>query len=164
MAVRLAEDVDALVFEVRDSANKPVAGVPVGLQMIRADAAETLAWNSRTANDGRVRLPHLEHALRRVAGESYLPYASILGPLGVDRVAIDPSNLPDGPVRLVLPAYGSLRVRLEFPAGSQPPDSFWVYAVELGAGRQAGDYVRGRTHSLIATPADGHAGPGAGPF
>jgi RNA polymerase sigma factor (sigma-70 family) len=146
-----------LAFEVIDSHGAPAAGVPVALIMVRADGAEEVTWKARTGVDGRVVLPRVEESLRRSGIRNGLAYAALLGPLSVDRVALDTANLPRGPVRFVLPPVGSLRVRLAYPEGVSVPSDCWVHATELRPRRRPDDLERGERHSLHTTPQDGRA-------
>ncbi len=145
----------SVVFEVFDRRGAPVAGAPVGLQMARGFNASGIAWRGWTGADGRVRLPNLEHAMRQGYDSTYLPYAGVLGPLGIDRVALDPANPPDGPVRFVLPAFGSLRVELRLPPDAHGALDFWVSAVEIGASRSSAPPVRGYEFPQLAKPVNG---------
>jgi RNA polymerase sigma factor (sigma-70 family) len=147
----------SVVFEVVDRRGAPVAGAPVGLQMARGFNASGIAWRGWTGADGRVRLPNLEHAIRQGYDSTYLPYASVLGPLGIDRVALDPANPPDGPVRFVLPAFGALRVELKLPPDAHGASDFWVSAVEVGASRSSAPPVRGFEYRQLAKPVNGRA-------
>lgn len=146
-----------LVFEVVDGEGTPIVGVPVGLVMVRADSAEQIAWEARTGADGRVVLPRLEESLRQSGIPNGLAYAAVIGPLAVERVAIDTSNPPQEPVRFVLPPAGSLRVRLAFPEGTPVPEGCWVHATELRQRRHPDDLERGVRHSLYSRTQDNHA-------
>lgn len=147
----------SVVFEVVDRRGAPVAGAPVGLQMVRGFNASGVAWRAWTGADGRVRLPNLDLAMRQGYNPTYLPYACVLGPLGIDRVALDPANPPDVPVRFVLPAFGSLRVELKLPPDAQDTPDFWVNAIELSASHSSAPPVRGFEFRQLAKPVNGRA-------
>jgi RNA polymerase sigma factor (sigma-70 family) len=144
-----------LVLEVLDVQGRAVAGVPVGLSMRGVDHRDTLTWSSRTGADGRATIPKLEHAMRNGAYPNDLPFVGIVGPSGSEITAVDPLNPPEDPVRLTLPACGSLRVRIAAPEKPTPANSFWVHVTELTPGRLPEEFVRGKRHGLTATLADG---------
>jgi RNA polymerase sigma-70 factor (ECF subfamily) len=155
--VLVLESSHRLVLEVVDTEGKAVAGVPVGLFMQGVDHGEASPWRSRTGDDGRATIHQLEHHMRNGAYPSDLPFVGIAGPLDIERVAIDPANPPEKPVRFVLPDCGSVRVRLSGRDGPLTSEPFWVGISELTPDRSTDGFARGKNHSLTARPEGGRA-------
>lgn len=99
----------SLEILVVDGTGTPVGGVPVGLyerlEMSRM-AGEPL-WRGTTGDDGIAAIPHAQ------SFDSGRMYASLAIPVSeaVEK-DIEPTDLPDTPVRLVLPETGRMSIRV----------------------------------------------------
>jgi hypothetical protein len=112
-------------IQVVDLSGRPVGDVPVGIS-VSLPRDEERQWRSRTRPaDGIAELAHaqvlLEGALQRgtVFAELLLPHVRRPDdPEGVSRVAFSNDPWPGRPLQLVLPATGSVTVRLLDASGA----------------------------------------------
>jgi hypothetical protein len=114
-----------IAVQVVDASGRPVGGVPVALRSSFWGGAVDRLRARTSAEDGIAHLRHVGTVLRSGGGQEWLVALAIASPKPVS-ATIDPVNLPEAPVRLVLPEIGSCVVRLLGEGGEPPREPFDV--------------------------------------
>lgn len=117
----------SIAVVVVDAANEPVAGIPVGLRATFW-GNQNDRMRARTDADGKATLAHVDPVFRQGGAQEWSVALAVPLAAAVS-VAVDDTNLPTEPVRLVLSATGALDVRILDPHGEPAEGAFDVSLV-----------------------------------